>query len=322
MQHLIMGAIIFIIAVSIIELLKFTIRSIRNPDRTKILKRLRKTVYSEHGQDGTTITKQRVLSGIPFLNRLLINTPGILKLDNLISQANAKQPIGFFILLALLLAFFGFLVGTLLIKNQLATLGLFFMGGSFPFLYLTRLKRKRIGKFKRQLPEALDLMARALKAGHAFSNGMKLAADEFDDPLGPEFAEALDEINFGVTVPDALRNMTRRIDCSEIRYFVVGVILQRETGGNLAELMGILSYLIREKFKFEGKVRTLSAEGRLSAIILIALPFCIAGYLQFANPKYLSTLYTDPIGKVMMIGAALMMIIGIFVMKNMVKIEV
>jgi tight adherence protein B len=222
----------------------------------------------------------------------------------------------------LVLALLGFLIGTLVIKNQLAALGLIVMGGSFPFLYLTFLRRKRIEKFKRQLPEALDLMSRALKAGHAFTNGMRLAADEFDDPLGPEFAEALDEINFGISVPDALRNMTKRIACSEIKYFVVGVILQRETGGNLAELMGILSYLIREKFKFEGKVRTLSAEGRLSAIILIALPFFIAGWLQFSNPKYLATLFMDPIGKVMMIAAALMMIIGIFVMKQMVKIEV
>jgi len=246
----------------------------------------------------------------------------MLKLDNLISQANAKYPIGFFILFALFLAFLGFLIGMLVIKNQFAALGLFVLGGSMPFLYLNVLKRKRIGKFKRQLPEALDLMARALKAGHAFTNGMRLAADQFDDPLGPEFAEALDEINFGISVPDALRNLAKRIDCAEIRYFVVGVILQRETGGNLAELMGILSYLIREKFKFEGKVRTLSAEGRLSAVILIALPFAIAGWLQFSNPRYLSTLFMDPIGKLMIIGAVVMMIIGIFVMKKMVTIEV
>jgi tight adherence protein B len=222
----------------------------------------------------------------------------------------------------LFLSFLGFLVGALVIKNQPVSLGLLVLGGLVPFLYLTILKHRRIAKFKRQLPEALDLMARALKAGHAFTNGMKLAADEFDDPLGPEFAEALDEINFGISVPNALRNLAKRIDCAEIRYFVVGVILQRETGGNLAELMGILSYLIREKFKFEGKVRTLSAEGRLSAIILIALPFFIAGWLQFSNPKYLETLVTDPIGKVMIIGAVLMMIMGILVMKKMVKIEV
>jgi tight adherence protein B len=322
MQPFILGTIIFFISVIVIELLFYAFRSFRSPDRAKIIKRLRKSIYTEDEQAGTDIIKKRVLSDIPFLNRLLIKTPGMLKLDSLISQANAKYPIGFFILFALFLAFLGFLIGTLVIKNQFAALGLFVLGGLMPFLYLNVLKRKRIGKFKRQLPEALDLMARALKAGHAFTNGMKLAADQFDDPLGPEFAETLDEINFGVSVPDALRNLAKRIDCAEIRYFVVGVILQRETGGNLAELMGILSYLIREKFKFEGKVRTLSAEGRLSAVILIALPFLIAGWLQFSNPKYLSTLFMDPLGRVMIIGAVLMMIIGIVVMKKMVTIEV
>jgi len=322
MQSLILGATIFVISVIIIELLFYAYRSIHSPDRAKILKRLRKSIYTESEQVGTDITRKRVLSEIPFLNHLLLKTPGMLKLDNLISQANAKYPIGFFILFALFLALLGFLVGALVIKNQLASLGLFVMGGLFPFFYLTILKRRRIEKFKRQLPEALDLMARALKAGHAFTNGMKLAADQFDDPLGPEFSEALDEINFGISVPNALRNMAKRIDCSEIRYFVVGVILQRETGGNLAELMGILSYLIREKFKFQGKVRTLSAEGRLSAIILISLPFFIAGWLQFSNPKYLATLFMDPIGRGMILGAVLMMIIGIFVMKKMVTIEV
>ena len=322
MQPLLLGATIFVILVIIVELLTYAYRSIRSPDRSMILKRLRKSIYTEDTQVGTDIMRKRVLSEIPFLNNLLLKTPGMLKLDDLISQANAKYPIGFFILFALFLALLGFLIGTFVIKNQLASLALLVMGGLFPFLYLTILKRRRIEKFKRQLPEALDLMARALKAGHAFTNGMKLAADQFDDPLGPEFSEALDEINFGISVPNALRNMAKRINCSEIRYFVVGVILQRETGGNLAELMGILSYLIREKFKFQGKVRTLSAEGKLSAIILIALPFFIAGWLQFSNPKYLATLFVDPIGKVMIFGAVLLMILGIFVMKKMVTIEV
>ena len=293
MHQFILGAIIFGISVIIIELLSYAYRSIRSPDRAKIMKRLRKSIYIEDEQVGADIMRKRVLSEIPFLNNVLLKTPGMLKFDNLISQANSKYPIGFYILFALFLSFLGFLIGALVIKNQLVSLGLFVLGGLAPFLYLTILKHRRIAKFKRQLPEALDLMARALKAGHAFTNGMKLAADEFDDPLGPEFAEALDEINFGISVPNALRNLAKRVDCAEIRYFVVGVILQRETGGNLAELMGILSYLIREKFKFEGKVRTLSAEGRLSAIILIALPFFIAGWLQFSNPKYLATLFMD-----------------------------
>jgi tight adherence protein B len=322
MQPFILGAIIFSISVIVIELLIYTYRSFRSPDRAKVLKRLRKSIYVEDEQGGTEIVKKTVLSEIPFLNRLLIKTPGMLKFDSLLTQANAKYPIGFYILLALFLALTGFLIGTSVIKNNLAALMLLFIGGAFPSLYLTTLKRKRVQKFRRQLPEALDLMARALKAGHAFTNGMRLAADEFDDPLGPEFAETLDEINFGLSVPDALINLARRIDCSEIKYFVVAVTLQRETGGNLAELMGTLSYLIREKFKFQGKVRTLSAEGKLSAIVLIALPFLMTGWLHFSKPDYLETLFMDSIGKVMIIGAVVMMIIGIFVMKKLVTIEV
>ena len=322
MEQFIIGATLFIVLVIVVELLIYGYKNMRSPNRAKIRKRLRKSVYTEDNQAGTDILRKRVLSEIPFLNRLLLKTPGILKLDNLISQANATYPIGFFILLALFLAVLGFLVGNTVIKNRLLAVMLMFLCGSFPFLYLLILKQKRTEKFKKQLPEALDLMSRALKAGHAFTNGLKLAADEFNDPLGPEFAEVLDEINFGVSVSNALRNLAKRVECPEIKYFVVGVILQRETGGNLAELMGILAFLIREKFKFQGKVRTLSAEGRLSAFILIALPFGIAGWMWFSNPKYLDPLLTDPIGKIMIIGAAIMMVFGIIVMKKIVAIEV
>lgn len=322
MEQFIIGATLFIVLVIVVELLIYGYKNMRSPNRAKIRKRLRKSVYAEDNQAGTDILRKRVLSEIPFLNRLLLKTPGILKLDNLISQANATYPLGFFILFALFLAVLGFLVGNTVIKNRLLAVMLMFLCGSFPFLYLLILKQKRTEKFKKQLPEALDLMSRALKAGHAFTNGLKLAADEFNDPLGPEFAEVLDEINFGVSVSNALRNLAKRVECPEIKYFVVGVILQRETGGNLAELMGILAFLIREKFKFQGKVRTLSAEGRLSAFILIALPFGIAGWMWFSNPKYLDPLLTDPIGKIMIIGAAIMMVFGIIVMKKIVAIEV
>lgn len=322
MQQAVTGTIIFIALVIVIELLIYAYKNIKSSDRSRIVKRLRKSSYIEDKQIDNEVLKKRVFSEIPFLNRLLFKTPGILKLDQLISQANAKYPMGFYILLTFVIATIGLLIGIIVIKNQLTAVMLFLLGGSIPFLYLIMLRRKRIEKFRKQLPEALDLMARALKAGHAFTNGFKLAADEFDDPLGPEFNEALDEINFGLSVPQALRNLAARMDCSEVKYFVMGVILQRETGGNLSELMGILSSLIREKFKFQAKVRTLSAEGRLSAIILIALPFFVAAWIWFSSPAYLSTLWIDPIGKIMMIGAAIMMVIGIIVMKKMVIIEV
>ncbi|MBW1745720.1 MAG: type II secretion system F family protein [Deltaproteobacteria bacterium] len=144
-------------------------------------------------------------------------------------------------------------------------------------------------KFQRQLPEGLELIARSLKAGHAFPSSMKMAADEFDDPLGPEFEETINEINFGVNVPDALKNLAERVNCDDLKFFVISVILQRETGGNLAEIIEGLAYIIRERFKLYGKIRTLAAEGK---------------------------------GKIILGISAFMMALGIFVMKKLVNIEV
>jgi len=151
---------------------------------------------------------------------------------------------------------------------------------------------------------------------------MKLATDEFGDPLGPELGETLDEINFGMSVPDALKNLVRRVDCPDLSFFVVSVILQRETGGNLAEIIESLAGLMRERFKFRGKVRTLSAEGRLSAVILLLIPFVLFGILFTINRPYLTPLIDDPIGKVLAGIAGVMMILGIAVIKRVIKVEV
>jgi tight adherence protein B len=183
-------------------------------------------------------------------------------------------------------------------------------------------KKRRITAFQKQLPEALELIARALKAGHAFTSGIKLAAEEFKDPLGSEFQATLDEINFGISVADAFKNLSGRIDCPELRFFVVSVILQRETGGNLAEIIESLSQLIRERFKFEGKIRVLSAEGKLSAAILVALPFLIALIIQFISPDYLQSLFTDPRGRTAAVAALTGMAVGIVFIKQMIKIKV
>ena len=321
MELYVIGAGIFIVTVIIVELISFAVRNTRAAKRGKIRKRLRKYIYVEGGQNGTEITKKRILSDVPFLNQILLHTPGISQLDRLVIQANAKQPLGFYFLLALLLTAAGFLLGQFLNRSVIMNVVLPLLFGSLPLIYLANLKSKRIAKFKKQLPDGLDLIARALKAGHAFTGGLKLAADEIEEPLGTEFSETLDEINFGINVSDALKNLAARIDCEELRFFVVGVILQRETGGNLAELMEMLAGLIRERFKFDGKVRTLAAEGKLSAIILIALPFFIAGWILFSNPGYLSPLFTHTVGRLMLVFVAVMMIIGIIVMKKMVNIK-
>jgi tight adherence protein B len=322
MNIFVIGAIIFFIAIIIIELLIYAVRNMRSVNCAKIRKRLRKHTYEKNKTGQIDIVKRRVLSDIPFLNKMLLKIPGISALDSLTIKANSTYPAGFYILLALFLGTVGFMGINFFLLNRLLSLFLAFSLTCTPFLQLYALKQKRMEKFRNQFPEALDLIARALKAGHSFNSGMQLAADEFDDPLGSEFDEALGEINFGVSVANALKNLARRIECPELKYFVVAVILQHETGGNLAELIESLANLIREKFKFQGKVRTLSAEGRLSAIILVSIPFFIATYLHLQSPEYLCILFSAPFGRFMVGAAGVMMVIGILIIKRMVTIKV
>jgi tight adherence protein B len=322
MEIFILGVCIFLLTVVVVELLGYSVRNMRSAQRAKIRKRLRRYTFAGTGSEGEEILKKRIYSDITWLNTLLNGIPFIHAIDRQVIQANAKYPVGFYLLLSGLMAICGYYAGYLYSRNVLlgAMIGAIFL--AFPFVQLGRQKAQRVQKFKRQLPDTLDLIARALKAGHAFTGGLSMVSEEFDDPIGPEFAETLDEINYGVSVPDALKNLSGRIDCEELRYFIVGVILQRETGGNLAELMETLANLIRERFKFEGKVRTLTAEGRFSAVVLILLPLFLTVYLYFTNPNFLEPLIKDHVGNLMAVLAVIGMIVGAMVMRRMVQLKV
>ena len=290
MKILVPLIVLFVTSVFIIELFVYAYKTMRNPHRKVIQRRLKTLSSSEYANDSHDITRKRMLSRVPLLNTILLHTPGVRSLERLLQQANVQSPLGVFILLAAVLALTGYMAGSLLTINRVIPLIIAASLVGIPFLYVTRKKKKRMDKFQKQLPEGLELIARSLRAGHAFTSGMKLAADEFDDPLGSEFTETLDEINFGVSVSDALKNLARRVDCPDLRYFVVSVILQRETGGNLAEIIESIGYIIRERFKLRGKIRILSAEGKLSAIILVAIPFFVIIVLRFTSPEYINAL--------------------------------
>ena len=177
-------------------------------------------------------------------------------------------------------------------------------------------------KFERQLPEALDVVARALRAGHAFSGALKMVADEMDDPIGAEFDKTLNEINFGVAVPEALKNLARRIDSLDLKFFVICVVIQRETGGNLAEILESIARIIRERFKLHGRIRILATEGKFSAIILASLPFFVALVLSLVNPRYIGVLLKDPLGRMLAGFGLFLMIVGILSMRKLVAIKV
>lgn len=313
---------LFVLSVFFIEMMLWAVKIVRHPHRSKIRKRMRRLSRNLGPNEAPDIVRKHVLSDVPILDYVLKRVPGVRYLERLARQARVGQRLGAFILLAGVLSLAGYGAVFFATRNAPVSVVVAVVLAWAPILYLGMRKRRRMAQFEKQLPEAMELIARALRAGHAFSTGMKLAADEFDDPLGTEFGEVLDEINFGVSTADALKNMTDRIDCPDLKYFVVSVILQRETGGNLAEIIENIARIIRERFKFHGKVRVLSAEGKLSAMILIAIPFVVVAALRFFNPSYLTTLTAEPAGRTMAMAAAGMMFLGILVIRRMIKINV
>lgn len=322
MNVLFFGVTIFVLSLLVIELCFHALSVFQNPDRALVRKRLSRSLAEGSQDTDNTLLKKQVLSDVPFLNQILTKMPWFGKLQLTINQANMKYTLGFFILISLTFGLVGYLAGSALLKTTwqpaLAALGL----ACLPYFHLLMKKKERMGKFEKQLPEALDLIARALKAGHAFTTGMKLVSEEFKDPIGPEFDETLDEINFGLSVADALKNLTRRVECLDLKFFVVSVILQRETGGNLAEIIESLAHLIRERFKFRRKVQVLSAEGKLSAVILLILPFVLFAGILFLNPDYMEVLITDPIGKTISTISIIMMVVGVFFIRRIIDVDV
>lgn len=321
-MEILIGLGVFLFTLLVIHQGYFFVKKIYKPEQRKVQRRLITISTSGQASEAVDILKKKTLSEIPWLNEMLLEASFIQRLERLHSQAATSHPLGFFVVLSALLFFAGILVATVLRINHFAIVPPSILLATSPFFYLSYKRKKRMEKFERQLPEALELVGRALKAGHAFTAGLRMVAEEFGDPVGTEFGKTLDEINFGAGVPEALTNMTQRVECEDLKFFAVSVIIQRDTGGNLAEILENLGHLIRERFKFQGRVRVLSAEGRISAIVLVGIPFFIAGVFSLLRPEYIGILITDSIGKVLVIGALVMMGCGIYVMKRMVSLKI
>ncbi len=196
------------------------------------------------------------------------------------------------------------------------------IGFVLPFLILRGKRSRRMRGFEEQFPEALDLISRALKAGHAFATGLKMVADEMPEPVGPEFRKTFDEQNFGLPLKDALENLALRVPVLDVRFFATAVLIQRETGGNLSEILENLAHVVRERFKILRQVRVYTAHGRLTGYVLLALPAVLAIALSFINPEHMNLLFRDRIGQLMLLAALGMQAIGFLWIKQVVKIEV
>ncbi len=268
------------------------------------------------------IVRKESLSDIPWLNNLLLRARRFQPLRILHRQADCRVPLGVFVLAMPLLALTAFMTALSAHLSAATALVLAVGAGALPAGYLSWLRAKRMAMFERQLPEALELVSRALRAGHAFSVGLKLVGEEAADPVGMEFRRVFEEVSMGVALPQALQNMTARVDCVDLKFFVTSVLVQRETGGNLAEIIDSLAGLIRKRFELHLRVRALSAEGRMSAVVLIGLPLVVGILLFKMNPEYMGLLFTDPIGQNLATVGSVLMVVGAAVMKRMVAIKV
>ena len=198
----------------------------------------------------------------------------------------------------------------------------FLAGLALPPMYLRRRRTLRMNKFEEHFPEALDLMSRAIRAGHAFSAGLKMVADECSDPVGPEFRKAFDEQNYGLPLKESLNNLADRVPLLDVRFFSTAVLIQRDTGGNLSEILDNLAAVVRERFKIRRQVRVHTAHGRFTGYVLLALPAFLGFALSIINPEHMKMLFDDKIGQMMIVAAIVMQSIGFFWIKQVVKIEV
>jgi tight adherence protein B len=196
------------------------------------------------------------------------------------------------------------------------------VGGSLPTLWLMRRRTVRVRRFEEQFPEALEMLSRAMRAGHAFQTALGTAGDEMPAPVGVELKKVFDRQNFGLPLNDALKELAERMPLIDVKFFVTAVAIQRESGGNLAEILDNLAYVVRERFKVLRQVRTHTAHGRFTGFVLLALPAGLAVALSFIAPAQMHLLFTEPMGHMMIVGAIVMQTIGFFWIRKVIKIEV
>lgn len=324
MDHLLMVFIIlgFLAVVLLFEGSYLLWNSYRGAEVQRIHRRLQSLSAGGNVSTETKLVKERLLGKTQAVERLLLRIPRVHQLDRLLLQSGLSLTVSTFLSLTVAAASAGFILWFFLhLPGWIAPLCIVGVA-LIPTISVLSARRKRLQAIEEQLPDALELMARALRAGHAFSSAVQMVGTEAPEPIAREFRIAFDEINYGVPMQDALMNLAIRVPVVDLRFFVLAVTIQRETGGNLAELLDNLSSLIRARFKLLGTIRVLSAEGRMSAWVLSLLPFFLVAMINLINPKFMSLLWTDSTGIKLMITGLVLMALGIFWMWRIIKIRI
>jgi tight adherence protein B len=269
-----------------------------------------------------SILKQRRFAGNDLIDKLLHRVPLAHRIDRLLVQSGMKWSVEHFLLWSAAALLAGAFTVAQWPLPLAARIVLALLCSQIPLMLVRRARTRRLMRIEEQLPEAADFIARALRAGHSFTNVLQIVGNELPEPLSGEFRIAREEINYGVPMGEALHNMAARIPLTDLRYLIIAVLIQRETGGNLAEILTNISHIIRERLKLVAQVRVLSAEGRMSAWILGLLPFAVTGMLTLSNLEYIQVLWTDPSGIRLLWFALVMIIIGVVWLRRVIRIRV
>ena len=287
----------------------------------QVEQRLREVSGPVDDPDSTTVVMQASDGPLPGVDRLVAKTNAGASLAKLIEQAGVVTTPGAVVAKGVGLALVGVVLG-FVFGSALAGLGVGLVGLALPFLWLVRKRSTRLKKFEEQFPEALELLSRAIRVGHAFQTAMGMAADELPAPVGVEFKKAFEQQNFGLPLKEALAEMAERVPSLDVKFFITSVAIQRETGGNLAEILDNLARVVRERFKIRRQVRVHTAHGRFTGYVLLALPAALALALTWLSPEHMKLLFEERMGQMMLVGAMVMQAIGFAWIRQVIKIEV
>ena len=268
------------------------------------------------------LVRDEQLSKIHFLDTLLRRSARVSAMQEALTQAGMKFRAGNFLALCVML---GIAVGIAVLavsKNPAIGWAALIIASFLPYAVVSYRRQKRFEKIEELFPEAIDTLARAVRAGHAFTTALEMISNEISEPLAGEFRKLYEEQKFGMPVRDALMNLTQRVPLVDVKFFVTAVMLQRETGGNLAEILDNLSYVIRERFKIQRQVRVHTAQGRLTMVLLMAMPPTVVAVLMAFSPDFVKPLFYDPIGHILLVVAITLQTVGYFVIRKIIKIQV
>ena len=292
--------------------------------RQRLQKRLSEALlHSAHAEDvSVVLARNELMSEIPWVNRALISMQSALQLKKVLDQADLHITPS----RLMMFSFLSGLLGALAASVLTVFIPLMILAGivtaSLPFLHVWWKRRQRLNAFLEHLPDALDLMSRAMSAGHAFAESLHMVSMEMPEPIATEFRKAYEEQNLGLSVKLALENLTQRIPLLDLKMCVTAVLIQRETGGNLAEILEKVAYTIRERFRILGDLKTLTTSSRLSAWLLCGLPIFVAIMVTIMNPEYMSVLWKDPRGHYLIAAALFLQITGMLIIRKILNIKI